>query len=163
MTKRAKYHEGDALWLPLRGRSDGVQGVIARVAKGNRVLLGYFFADVLPLAEASIAVLGRSRHDAVLVRRFGDLGIISSRWHVIERPPSVPWDRELWPVPLFAARQEISGKCSLVEYSTDDIGVVSTITSAPCEQVKSYPKDGLCGAGAVEILMTDLLRNLPPR
>jgi hypothetical protein len=54
--------------------------------------------------------------------------------------------------------QQLSGRAFRVIYDPDDPNMVSREESAPQDEVDGLPRDGLLGAGAVENLLTRLLR-----
>ena len=76
-----RYSKGDWFAVPLRSGGYAT-GVVARiVTKG--ILLGYFFGprrvSIPPVNE----LVQAAAKDAVLVQRFGDLGIIQHGWPII--------------------------------------------------------------------------------
>ena len=116
-----RYSEGDWFAVPLE-RGGWAVGVIARSQpRYGGVLLGYFFGprrgSVPDLAELG----GLSAGDALLVRRFGHLGIRGGEWPVIGR--SAGWARSRWPVPLFLREPPFSGPV-LVQRDEDDLSRV---------------------------------------
>ena len=151
--KKLPYEEGDWFAVPLRDRGYAV-GLVARRPKNARVLLGYFFGprrdDVPSLDEVS----SLSPEQAVSALRFGDLSLVNNEWPVIGRSPS--WDRLRWPMPTFVRTEPLRGITWKVHYPNDNPRGNPTL-----ERVKGnladFEKDGLYGAGAVEIHLTEIL------
>jgi hypothetical protein len=144
--------EGDCVAVPLRGGGFGV-GVVAR-ANRKGVLLGYFFRparDHVPGLE----IVDRLRPtDAILIGRFGHLGIVGGTWPLIGHLTN--WIREDWPVPLFVRTEELSGRSYLVHY--DDADPNRVTKEEPVGDPSAWAhEDGLMGAGFAEKLLTRLL------
>jgi hypothetical protein len=150
---RIRYAEGDWFAVPLRDGGFAV-GVVARANK-NGVLLGYFFGprqrDVPSLDDVEELVA----KDAVLIKKFGDLGLKSGKWPLLGSAPS--WNRDEWPMPTFGRFEELTGLAFAVEYSSDDPNSHPRETPILQEDLVRYPKDGLGGAGFIEITLTELL------
>lgn len=153
--KRLPYMEGDWFAVPLRGGGYAV-GVIARASKQGKVLLGYFFRprhkEVPPLG----AVERLSWRDAILVQRFGDLSLIKGDWPIIGR--SKTWSRNEWPSPPFMRRDPILGKLWKAVYPDDNPNALPEVSPLPLEE-KGLPEDGVSGSGAIELMLTHLLRD----
>src|ERR1700729_2790067 len=94
---KVKYREGDWFAVPLLDGGFGV-GVIAR-ANPKAALLGYFFGPVRSAVPTLNDVADLKPADAVLIRKFGHLGIVQGRWPLIGRIDG--WDRREWPTPVF--------------------------------------------------------------
>ena len=146
-----RYSEGDWFAVPLRS-SGYATGVVARSATGG-ILLGYFFGPCRVSIPPVNEVVQAAAKDAVLVERFGDLGIIQHEWPIIGPTPN--WNRESWPVPHFVRKDRISGDLYVVEYSD----TLQELRSRKVSQSRAMalPEDGLAGYGAVEIQLTKLL------
>jgi hypothetical protein len=71
---KVQYREGDWFAVPLRGGGFGL-GLIARANPGG-VLLGYFFGPLRSEVPKLEDVASLRPGDAVLVRKFGHLGIV---------------------------------------------------------------------------------------
>src|SRR5260221_8716321 len=103
---RVSYHEGDWFAVPLREGGFGV-GLVARANPGG-VLLGYFFGP----KRAGVPVLGELTGlkvtDAVLVRKFGHLGLVQGKWPIVGHFDC--WNRRGWPRPVFISSQEVTGR-----------------------------------------------------
>jgi hypothetical protein len=151
--RRVRYQAGDWFAVPLR---DGgyATGMVAR-ANRKGVVLGYFFGprrDALPQPEE---VIHLQPSTAILVRQFGDLGIIKGIWPLIAR--SQPWHPEQWPVPIFAAVDDKRNRAWMIEYSEEDINKVVRETEINLQTAQELPRAGLAGYGAIEIILTSIL------
>lgn len=139
--------------MPLReGGGYGV-GVVAR-HDGRGGVIGYLFSlrsdDVTSLAD----VAGLQPSDAIRVMRFGDLGLIKGHWPILGKLDG--WRPEDWPIPAFG-RREPTGRAFRVIYVAEDLrGPVreEPISDEECDRL---PCDALSGAGAVELVLTQLL------
>jgi hypothetical protein len=155
MMKRS-YREGDWFTLPLQKGGIAI-GLIAReMPSRGGVSLGYFFGprrDSVPRLEELNSL---SWSDAVLVRKFGHLGLVHGTWHVLGRLES--WDRTAWPTPAFGRFEELTGRAFKVIY--DDANPNRLIHEEQIDplELESLPKDGLLGAEAVETVLTGILR-----
>jgi hypothetical protein len=153
VAKRSPIAEGLLFAVPLRDAGFAV-GLVVRVKVP--ILLGHFYGparDALPsLDEASAVALD----DAVLVARFGHLGLQQRKWTPIGTLPT--WDRDRWPTPTFVRYEELSGRTFQVMYDDSDPGRV--VSERPIEPgaAEQGPKDGLAGAGFIEIALTNLMR-----
>lgn len=151
---KVPYQEGDWFAVPLR---DGgyAPGLVARAAPGGKIVLGYFFGprrDQVP----TLSELGPLHAtDAVLIAQFGDLGLIEGSWPIIGHFDV--WNRKTWPMPRFARTDAVSGQARLVEYADDDPSHEMAVTPLAGDTLIDQPKDGLLGAGAVELRLTKLL------
>lgn len=147
------YTEGDWFAVPLR-TSGFALGIIAR-ANPKGALLGYFFGprrqDQPGLADST----GLRPDQAVLVGRFGHLGIRGGSWPLLGQEPG--WDRSAWPSPIFVRYEELTGRTFHVRYDdADPTRVIGETLVNPCP-AEQGPKDGLMGAGFVELRLTALL------
>ena len=149
-----KYGEGDWFAVPLR-ESGFADGILARTNRRG-VLLGYFFGprrdDVPTLEEFSTF----KPQNAILISKFGHLGLKQGQWPNLGSIDG--WDRNEWPMPVFVRYEELTGRSFNVFYDDDDPNKLlreQRISPGPAEQ---GPKDGLMGAGFVEIRLTSLLR-----
>ena len=146
-----RYQEGDWFLVPLRDGGTAL-GLAARTSKTG-VTLGYFFQ--LPEGDLPAATSNLQPAAAVLVRLFGDLNIINGQWRVVARAGG--WPRERWPLPRFGRVDERAGRAWIVEYADDDPN--RTLCETPCSQdaARQLPRDGVSGAGAIEVVLTRLL------
>jgi len=150
---KVTYREGDWFAVPLRDGGFAV-GLIARANPGG-VLLGYFFgplrSEVPKLPD--LAVLRPS--DAVLIRKFGHLGIVGGKWPLVGRLDG--WDRRDWPTPVFVRYEELTGRSFRVFYDDDDPNKVLHEEQVAPGEGEHAPKDGLMGARFAEVTLTRLL------
>lgn len=149
---RRNYREGDWFAVPLREGGYAV-GIVARsMPDDGGVNLGHFFgpsrADVPPASE--LRPLKPS--DAILVRRFGDLGLIEESWPLIGQTGE--WDRSLWPIPRFGRFEDLTDRAFEVIYDDNDPSLVVRETLTGKDELSSLPVDRLSGSGAIEILLT---------
>jgi hypothetical protein len=156
MMTGSAYSEGDWFAVPLRGGGFAA-GLIARMMPHREgVLLGYFFGprrDKFPTLDE---LRDLSAPDAILVERFGDLGIVDGTWPLVGHVDG--WDRSAWPTPAFGRSEELTGRAFKVTYDDVDPNVLLEETPIDLSELASMPKDGLSGAGAVERVLTRLLR-----
>lgn len=147
------YAEGDWFAVPLRQGGFAV-GIAAR-RNPDGVLLGYFFGPKRSKVPDREEVASLTSDEAVLVRRFGHLGIIQGKWPLVGRLED--WDRRQWPMPVFVRYEELTGRSSRVLYHDDDPNRLlreEQITPGDAEQ---GPKDSLLGSGAAEKVLSGLL------
>ena len=155
LAKRLPYHEGSAFRIPLT-HGGFARGVVARMAPGGRILLGYFFGPRMFSADTSTSDLLPSQ--AILVGRFGDLHLVDGKWEIFGEIGG--WNRTDWPIPEFIHHDSL---CILpdkiVRYSDNDI-VRGTREHRPVIPT-GLAEDGLMGAGVVEIKLSRLLAERP--
>lgn len=150
---RVQYREGDWFAVPLRDGGFAV-GVIAR-ANPKAALLGYFFGPRRPEVPTLDNVRELRPADAVLVRKFGHLGIVQGKWPLLGRVDG--WDRREWPMPVFVRYEELTGRSFRVFYDDDDPNRVLREEQVAPGEAEQAPKDGLMGAGFAEGALTRLL------
>ncbi|MGH7743737.1 MAG: immunity 26/phosphotriesterase HocA family protein [Candidatus Dormibacteria bacterium] len=150
-----KYQEGDWFAVPLRDGAGFGVGVIARMAPDRDVLLGYFFGPRLPVIPDMNEVEGLRASQAVMVRRFGALSLARGEWPILGS--SRNWERQNWPMPQFARHVEIDNRAWRVDYPDDDPNAIPRESPITVEGYKLLPRDGMLGAGAVEVLLTKAL------
>lgn len=150
---KVSYREGDWFAVPLREGGYAV-GVVAR-ANPKAALLGYFFgprhSDVPTLAD----VEDLKPRDAVLVGKFGHLGLTGGTWPILGRLDG--WDRDEWPMPVFVRYEELTGRSFHVFYDGDDPAKLLREEQIAPGTDEQGPKDGLMGAGFAEKVLTTLL------
>jgi hypothetical protein len=144
--------EGTWFAVPLRSRGY-TAGVVARTS-GTGVMTGYFFDKVWAQPPALEQLKGLKPDAALRVLRFGDLGLLDGTWPIIGRDET--WRRGEWPTPAFIRRDELSRKAWKVEYSDTDPSVVASETRVDYETT-GLERNASCGAGSVEIQLTQLL------
>ena len=153
MVRPLPYSDGDWFAVPLRDGGGYGVGVVARHDRRGGVI-GYLFSlrseDVPSLDD----VAGLRPSDAIRVMRFGDLGLIKGQWPILGKLED--WRPEDWPIPAFG-RREPTGRAFRVIYTAEDLrGPVreEPISDEECDRL---PRDALSGAGAVELVLTQLL------
>jgi hypothetical protein len=149
---RVIYHEGDWFAVPLRDHGFAL-GLVAR-ANRKGMLLGYFFGPRRPTPDV-LDVTEMRPERAVLIGKFGHLGIRDGRWPLIGRDPD--WDRGSWPLPVFVRYEELTGRTFQVIYDDADPSRVVRETEVAPGIAEQGPTDGLMGAGFVERTLTALL------
>src|ERR1035438_9327257 len=140
MAKR-NYREGDWFAVPLR--EDGYAiGVVAR-ANRDGVLLGYFFGPRRSQLPSLNDVRALIPDDAVLVSRFGHLGLVDVKWPNLGQVDD--WDRNKWKMPAFCRYEELSGRSFLVFYDDNDPNRQIRREKVPLGESDQAPKDGVSG------------------
>jgi hypothetical protein len=150
---KVKYREGDWFAVPLRDGGHAV-GLIARANSGG-VLLGYFFGPPRPEVPGLKDIACLRPDDAVLIRKFGHLGIVQGKWPLLGRLDG--WDRREWPTPVFVRYEELTGRSFWVFYDDDDPNRVLREEQVAPGEAEQAPKDGLMGAGFAEGALSRLL------
>jgi hypothetical protein len=149
------YAEGTWFAVPLRTVGYAV-GVVARTTKKGRVILCYFFGPSRENVPQLHDVQKLRPQDALRVLRIGDLHLINGKWPIIGQ--SHHWQRTEWPMPVFIRREILPPYRNwLVHYSDSDPNNViqeeREINDRP-----ELEEDSLFGAGALEIVMSKLLK-----
>jgi Immunity protein 26 len=147
------YEEGDWFAVPLRDSGFAV-GLIAR-ANPKAALLGYFFGPRRVEVPTLDDVARLNPDEAVLVRKFGHLGIVQGEWPLLGRLKD--WDRREWPMPVFVRYEELTGRSFRVFYDDSDPNKLLREERVPPGEAAQGPKDGLMGAGFAEKVLTNLL------
>ena len=139
--------------MPLR--TDGFALEIIARANPKGALLGYFFGPRRHERPRLVDSTGLLPDQAVLVGRFGHLGIRGGSWPLLGQEPV--WDRSAWPTPIFVRYEELTGRTFHVQY--DDHDPARRIRETPVTPglAEQGPTDGLMGAGFVEQRLTALL------
>lgn len=113
----------------------------------------------LSLARAEVAYCSATSsvraEDAILVERFGHLGLKQGTWTIIGGLEG--WDRTAWPMPQFVRDEELTGRSFTVVYDPDDPNRLLREDQVAPGAAEQDPRDGMAGAGAVEIRLTRLL------
>lgn len=151
--RKLPYKEGDWFAVPLQPTGYGL-GLVARM-NGKGVVLGYFFGPLHAQCPTKHNTAGLSAKDAILIRQFGDPGLVSGKWPIIYR--SDPWYREEWPLPTFASIAVDRTRALRVEYSEEDINIAVNEVPISISEARVLPEDGLSGSGAIEIRLANLL------
>lgn len=150
---RLKYREGDWFAVPLRVEGFAV-GVVAR-ANPKAALLGYFFGPRRSEVPRLSDVANLEPGDAVLVGKFGHLGLVQGKWPLLGQLDD--WDRAAWSMPVFVRYEELTGRSFKVFYDDDDPNKLIREEQVAPGSAEQGPKDGLMGAGFVEKALTELL------
>lgn len=149
----SRYREGSWFAIPLRDGGYAL-GLVARASRSG-VLFGYFFGPHRQETPSMSDGENLTPSDAVLVGKFGHLGLKQGSWPVVGSVSD--WDRSEWPMPAFVRYEELTGRSFRVVYDEDDPAKLVAevpVQPGPAEQ---GPKDGLMGAGYVEKVLTGLL------
>jgi Immunity protein 26 len=146
------YSEGSLFLVPLRDMGYA-RGVVGRATKTGKVVFGFFFGPRLssPSATTEDELLPNR---AILCARFGDLGLINGKWPIHSKVSE--WNRSEWSMPEFVRQEPISNRAWRVKYRDDDPRKIEDVSTTDFD-AKLEP-DRMCGHGAVEILLTKLLR-----
>jgi hypothetical protein len=154
---RVRYREGDWVAVPLR-TGGYAAGIVAR-GSDSRVAIGYFFGPRTEQPPSLEDVARLRAREAVFVCQFGDLGIIRGWWPRIGRLEG--FDRAAWPMPVFFRDQVLTGRSFRVHYDEDDPSVELGEEPADANDRNRLPLDGMYGYGAVEVVVTKRLGQLP--
>jgi hypothetical protein len=150
--KKLPYEDGTWFAVPLRNGGYGT-GVVARHSQDGVVLIYLFGPKRSKPAELG-DVERLSKAHAVRVCMAGDLGLMEGSWPIIGKGRL--WAREDWPMPKFLRKDELGGAAWLVTYADDNPNhVIREERVSP--DMAGFERDALSGAGAVEIVMTQLL------
>lgn len=149
---RLPYSEGTSFVVPLRQGGFAV-GVVARASAAGKVILCYFFGPSRTSIPSLADVDKLELSDAVLVVRVGDLSLMDGDWPIVG--PIASWNRFEWPMPIFVRKDPLSHRAWRVQYSDKDPRKIEGEESEPYES--TLERDAVYGAGAAEILLTNLL------
>jgi hypothetical protein len=150
--ERLRYKTGDWFGVPLRKGGFAV-GTVVRSQPKKGILFGYFFGPKRRVLPTPDELQRLKPGDAILLARFGDLGLIQGKWPLIG---PLPGPRN-WPMPPFVRRDAITGRPHLVIYKDDDPSRENLVSACKEEVCRGLPEDALSGYGAIEIKLTDLL------
>ena len=151
---RPNLVEGDWFAVPLREGGYAI-GLVAR-ANPNGVLLGYFFGPRHKVMPSLLDVEDLEPGDAVLVGKFGFLGLKQGRWPILGRLRG--WNRDSWPMPTLIRYEELTGRSFRVYYDDNDPNRLIREELIHPGRVESGPNDGLMGDGFLEKVLTTVLR-----
>jgi len=152
-----KYSEGQWFAVPLRDGGYAL-GIIVRGNYKTKGGLGYFFGPRYAKVPDAEKTFEKKPEEAVLIALFGDLGIISGRWPLVQS--TRPFSVEDWPIPLFSAPiRLIPEKAYIREYQQDDSGVLRIARQevVDLKDVVNLPSDKSMGGGSVETRLSELL------
>jgi hypothetical protein len=147
------YSEGSLFLVPLRDMGYA-RGIVSRATKKGKVVFGFFFGPRLG-SPSAITEDELFPNRAILCARFGDLGLINGKWLIHSKASN--WNRSEWSMPEFVRREPISNKVWRVKYRDDDPNKVEDVSAAYFDA--TLEPDRMCGHGAIEILLTKLLRD----
>jgi hypothetical protein len=163
--KFIRYPEGQWFAVPLR-QGGYALGIIVRGSSKTKGGLGYFFGPKYVEVPVDEETWNKLPEDAILVGWFGDLGIASCQWPLIQS--TRPFSRDEWPIPKFGRKFPPlmvmgtlygTGKGIIVEFGENPEGVQQAIRETPVdeEKIAGLPEDCLMMGGSVEIRLTRLL------
>jgi len=147
--KNLPYSEGSIFCVPLSDEQF-VLGVVSRMNKGGKILLGHFFAPPVIAPPKADEIPPLASANALIVMKFGDLHLWKKKWPIVGK--MVPWRRAAWPIPNFLKLDPILGSARLVTFCDDDLQTEVQVSSCPPD-MKGYESPGLHGAVAVEIIL----------
>lgn len=152
--KKLPYHVGTWFAVPLREGGFAVS-VVARMASKGRIVLAYLFGpkrDGVPNID-DVSLL-RAK-DATKCLMLGDLGLMNGEWPIIGHSPN--WNQQEWPMRSFVRRDDTSKRAWRTVYADTDPSKLEREEPVPYE-FNGLEPDALYGYGAVELLMTKLLK-----
>lgn len=149
---RTKLKEGDVITLPISNKY--VVGLITRIDE-NKIPLGYLYGHLTDTRYTDIGQVRIDFNKPVFIGRFGFQGFKDNSWQIIGNLPN--FLRSDFPVPVFF-RHTLPFKPVLV-YFDDDMNEIrrQAIEETEIDRYKDYPRTGLSGSGAVEIMLKKLL------
>ncbi|WP_437491795.1 Imm26 family immunity protein [Sorangium sp. So ce1014] len=129
-------------------------GFVAR-ANGMGEVFGYFFGPRRSTIFSDDATRTLRPEDAVMMRLFGDLGLIRREWPIIGTDSELDISR--WKMPGFVYRDDTTGKTWIRYYDERRLGLF--VREEPCDPAmeKSLPMDGLSGQVALEVHLDKIL------
>ncbi|MFO0575375.1 MAG: Imm26 family immunity protein [Polyangia bacterium] len=144
-SRKKPYNEGCWIAVPLAERGGYGLGVIARCKSG--ICLGYFFEPRHSQVPKLEATQGLAPQQAVLIARFGDMGLLKGEWTILGHLDD--WDRARWPVPTL--QEQWSGGFRLVEYSGDDptLNGISRQYPTTAQEANKHFSNALAGHAAL--------------
>jgi hypothetical protein len=95
-----------------------------------------------------------TKADAIKISIAGDLGLMEGTWPIIGDSPS--WDPQAWPMPQFLRKDDLTGKTWLVTYADGNPNYVIN-EEIVSDDTTGFERDALSGAGAIELVLTQLL------
>lgn len=140
--KTLPYKEGDWIAVPVLEKGYAL-GRIARSSRSGAIV-GYFFAPLRKTLPTEDDTKGLTSQDAVVIYKFGDLGLIKDGWPIISG--SNDWHREDWPLPSFGHIDIVDpSKAYRREYDEKNLNRGITETPISPEEARKLPKDGYWG------------------
>jgi len=147
-SRKQGYREGDWIVVPLVTGGFAI-GIVFR-GRGS-ICLGAFFAPKYEKPPVLIDADGLTLSDAILIARFGYLGLMSGEWTNLGRAPD--WNRANWPMPRFRSTPYI------VEFSDRSPGETLSMRRASPEELAGLPEEGVYGDKALQIALTKVLES----
>ena len=148
------YEEGSVFFVPLR-TGGYARGLVAR-CDGRGLVFGYFFGPRFASIPNEVDASHLKACDAILFGQFSDIGLRKGEWPIVARIAN--WERQLWPMPMFASNAEHEDSMVLTEYDEDTLNVKSVVTKPRSEiSANDFPIDRVMGYGSVEKKLTQLL------
>jgi len=148
------YREGDWFAVPLPSGGFAL-GLVARATRRGKILLGYFFGPRSGSIPDPKVIESLKPSAAVLVARFGDLGLIEGEWPILGM--QVAWTRAEWPVPSFVNYDSLSGRFWRTEYADDDPNRLVSRTPIAEEEAQEFQRDIVSGYVSVATKLDELL------
>ena len=149
---RIKLKEGDVITLPILDKY--VVGLITRIDK-DKIPLGYFYGHLTDTGYTDAQQVKIDFNKPIFIKQFGFQGFKDNSWKVLGSLPN--FRRSDFPVPVFF-HHTLPFKPVLV-YFDDDMNEIrrQAIEETEIDRYKDYPRTGLSGSGAVEIMLRKLL------
>lgn len=97
--RKLPYKLGDVFAIPLNDGKGFCLGVVAGVAKGGKVLIGYFYNKIHPTMPDGDTYLAPEPRDAVGIWIFRDLFLSEQRWQIVGQV--YDFHPNNWPSPKF--------------------------------------------------------------
>lgn len=151
--KKINYEVGSVFVIPLNDARSAL-GIVARM-DGRGIILGYFFDGEASGVCSLDAIRDKKPENAILIGRFGDLGLLTGQWEILGKHPE--WRREEWPVPRFVRTDCLTGERRLISYSEDTLDEYREEKIRGERDTCQYPEDGVFGYIAVEIRLRQIL------
>lgn len=134
---KKNYSEGTIFAVPL-STVKYVVGVVSRKTRSTQILV-HLFASVFDHVPTLEEVGHLQSADAVLVLRTGGLGLIKGSWPIVGLVR--PWERSLWPLPIFFREDPITYRLFAERYN-DELKFVS---EEPINDTKGMMSHALYG------------------
>lgn len=159
MTK-VKIELGNIICLPLRDGSGYSVVVIAR--KRGTTLLGYFMKIKLKeIADFALIPLSLiSPDNTINISMFGSLGIKTGTWIIVGKLKS--FNKKEWAIPLFFGEDAILQSMYYIDHFDENLECIFREHKKTKEEVEGLFYAGLWGHGAIEIVMTEFLKDVIP-
>ena len=132
-------------------------GVVARISKGRgaKSILGYFFSPRHQLIPNLDALESLRADRAILIAILGDLGFYEGHWSILGSLEE--FDRAKWPMPEFGSVLPGGLNPRRITYDPDNPDICLQENPCTLEEVVQLPRNGLFGAGAIELVLDRIL------